>query len=162
MYHFLQIRNLLHGNYEVRAELQKERMTSLLPPIGVEVFRRFTPASLEKIQLQQEDEKKKQVKTFSCQFKQISPQIMVPTQLLCLICSRNQKRTKPNQAVTWRLRDPFLLFTGTCPQNFAEPLWRIWIPSMKLRRLVSLFVSASKILLKKIQILIKLSRSFWI
>ncbi|XP_014328997.1 sodium channel protein type 4 subunit alpha-like isoform X2 [Xiphophorus maculatus] len=52
-------RNQLHGNHEVRMELQNQRMTSLLPPVGVEVFRRFTPASLEEIQQEAEKNKKK-------------------------------------------------------------------------------------------------------
>uniref|UniRef100_A0A087XQC2 Sodium channel protein n=1 Tax=Poecilia formosa TaxID=48698 RepID=A0A087XQC2_POEFO len=38
---------------------QNQRMTSLLPPVGVEVFRRFTPASLEEIQQEAEKNKKK-------------------------------------------------------------------------------------------------------
>ncbi|XP_008410035.1 sodium channel protein type 4 subunit alpha-like isoform X2 [Poecilia reticulata] len=51
-------RNQLHGNHEVRLELQNQRMTSLLPPVGVEVFRRFMPASLEEIQQEAEKNKK--------------------------------------------------------------------------------------------------------
>ncbi|XP_032404158.1 sodium channel protein type 2 subunit alpha-like isoform X2 [Xiphophorus hellerii] len=52
-------RNQLHGNHEVRMELRNQRMTSLLPPVGVEVFRRFTPASLEEIEQEAEKNKKK-------------------------------------------------------------------------------------------------------
>ncbi|PWA24692.1 hypothetical protein CCH79_00010186 [Gambusia affinis] len=52
-------RNQLHGNHEVRMELRNQRMTSLLPPVGVEVFRRFTPASLEEIQQEAVKNKKK-------------------------------------------------------------------------------------------------------
>ncbi|XP_035981211.1 sodium channel protein type 3 subunit alpha isoform X2 [Fundulus heteroclitus] len=52
-------RNQLHGNHEVRAELRNETMTSLLPPVGKEVFRRFTPASLEESKQEQEAEKDK-------------------------------------------------------------------------------------------------------
>ncbi|XP_059190594.1 sodium channel protein type 4 subunit alpha B-like isoform X2 [Centropristis striata] len=48
-----QLRRLL-GDSEVRAALQNNRMASLLPPVGEEVFRRFTPASLEQIQKRQE------------------------------------------------------------------------------------------------------------
>ncbi|MED6240716.1 hypothetical protein ATANTOWER_026541 [Ataeniobius toweri] len=54
-------RNQLHGNHEVRAQLQNQRMTSLLPPVGMEVFRCFTPASQEENQ-QQEDEKRNKKK----------------------------------------------------------------------------------------------------
>ncbi|XP_029289725.1 sodium channel protein type 4 subunit alpha B-like [Cottoperca gobio] len=43
----------------VRAALQETKMASLLPPVGTETFRRFTPASLEEIQRQQA--RKKQV-----------------------------------------------------------------------------------------------------
>ncbi|XP_037539055.1 sodium channel protein type 4 subunit alpha B [Nematolebias whitei] len=41
-------RSQLLGNFEVRAALQNEQMSSLLPPVGTEVFRRFTPDSPEK------------------------------------------------------------------------------------------------------------------
>lgn len=51
-------RDQIHGDAEVRAALQSQRMTSLLPPVGVDIFRRFSPASLEESQ-QQEAEKKK-------------------------------------------------------------------------------------------------------
>ncbi|XP_051808157.1 sodium channel protein type 4 subunit alpha B-like [Acanthochromis polyacanthus] len=54
-----QVSRLL-GDREVRAELQNEGMLSLLPPIGTEVFRRFTPASLEEIRERRETEEKKQ------------------------------------------------------------------------------------------------------
>ncbi|KAM6941292.1 sodium channel protein type 4 subunit alpha B-like isoform 2-T2 [Lycodopsis pacificus] len=50
-----QLRRLL-GDSGVRAALQKTRTASLLPPVGTEVFRRLTPASLQKIQQQHEDE----------------------------------------------------------------------------------------------------------
>ncbi|KAK7893124.1 hypothetical protein WMY93_022276 [Mugilogobius chulae] len=40
----------LSGDNDVRAALQKTRVDSLLPPVGTEVFRRFSPASLERIQ----------------------------------------------------------------------------------------------------------------
>ncbi|XP_071318495.1 sodium channel protein type 4 subunit alpha B-like [Trachinotus anak] len=46
----------------VRVELHNARMTSLLPPVGTEVFRRFTPASLEEIQHRHEAEKREQQK----------------------------------------------------------------------------------------------------
>ncbi|XP_026220907.1 sodium channel protein type 4 subunit alpha B-like isoform X2 [Anabas testudineus] len=46
----------LLGDSKVRAELQNARMASLLPPLGTEVFRRFTPASLEEIQRHHEAE----------------------------------------------------------------------------------------------------------
>lgn len=39
---------LLLGDSGVRAALQNTRTASLLPPVGAEVFRRLTPASLEK------------------------------------------------------------------------------------------------------------------
>lgn len=44
----------------VRSELQKARMASLLPPVGTEVFRRLTPASLEKKQRGHAAEESKQ------------------------------------------------------------------------------------------------------
>ncbi|XP_054475825.1 sodium channel protein type 4 subunit alpha B-like [Anoplopoma fimbria] len=50
-----QLRRLL-GDSGVRAALKNTRMASLLPPVGTEVFRRLTPASLRKIQQQHEDE----------------------------------------------------------------------------------------------------------
>ncbi|XP_072291694.1 sodium channel protein type 4 subunit alpha B-like [Eucyclogobius newberryi] len=40
----------LSSDSDVRATLQKSHVASLLPPAGTEVFRRFTPASLERIQ----------------------------------------------------------------------------------------------------------------
>ncbi|KAM7371342.1 hypothetical protein PAMP_008596 [Pampus punctatissimus] len=46
----------------VRAELQNARMAPLLPPVGTEIFRRFTPASLEEIQRRYETEEKEQEK----------------------------------------------------------------------------------------------------
>ncbi|XP_069572985.1 sodium channel protein type 4 subunit alpha B-like isoform X2 [Brachyistius frenatus] len=46
----------LLGNSEVRAVLQNDSMVSLLPPVGTEIFRCFTPASLEEIQRRQEAE----------------------------------------------------------------------------------------------------------
>ncbi|KAM4734849.1 sodium channel protein type 4 subunit alpha B-like [Anableps anableps] len=52
-------RKQLHSNHEVRVELQNHRMTSLLPPVGVEVFRPLTPASLEERQREEEAEKNK-------------------------------------------------------------------------------------------------------
>ncbi|KAK9516044.1 hypothetical protein VZT92_024006 [Zoarces viviparus] len=50
-----QLRRLL-GDSGVRSALQKTRTASLLPPVGTEVFRRLTAASLQKIQQQHEDE----------------------------------------------------------------------------------------------------------
>ncbi|KAM6937857.1 sodium channel protein type 4 subunit alpha B-like [Xenentodon cancila] len=47
------------SSHEVRAALQNERMTSLLPPVGTDVFRRFTLASLEEIRQQHECKKEK-------------------------------------------------------------------------------------------------------
>ncbi|XP_035521240.1 sodium channel protein type 4 subunit alpha B-like [Morone saxatilis] len=46
----------------VRAALQNVQTVSLLPPVGTEVFRRFTPAALEVIQQRQEAEKKEREK----------------------------------------------------------------------------------------------------
>ncbi|XP_041851952.1 sodium channel protein type 4 subunit alpha B-like [Melanotaenia boesemani] len=43
-------RKRLLSDHEARAALQNESMVSLLPPVGTEVFRRFTPASLEEIE----------------------------------------------------------------------------------------------------------------
>lgn len=48
------------GDSGVRAELQDNRVASLLPPVGTEVFRRFTPASLQEIQQRHEAEEKEQ------------------------------------------------------------------------------------------------------
>ncbi|KAK2842852.1 hypothetical protein Q5P01_013052 [Channa striata] len=50
-----QLKQLL-GESEVRAKLQNARMASLLPPVGTEVFRRFTAASLGEIQQRLEAE----------------------------------------------------------------------------------------------------------
>ncbi|XP_037834364.1 sodium channel protein type 4 subunit alpha B isoform X2 [Kryptolebias marmoratus] len=55
-------RSQLFGSHEVRAALQNEQMTSLLPPVGTEVFRRFTPASLEKDHQKREAEEEEQPK----------------------------------------------------------------------------------------------------
>ncbi|KAM9352422.1 sodium channel protein type 4 subunit alpha B-like [Symphorus nematophorus] len=55
--HPSQLKRLL-GDSGIRAALQDVRMASLLPPVGTEVFRRFTPASLEEIQQQREAEEK--------------------------------------------------------------------------------------------------------
>uniref|UniRef100_A0A8C4DWK7 Sodium channel protein n=1 Tax=Dicentrarchus labrax TaxID=13489 RepID=A0A8C4DWK7_DICLA len=44
----------------IRAALHDARMAPLLPPVGSEVFRRFTPASLEEIQRRHEVEEKEQ------------------------------------------------------------------------------------------------------
>lgn len=44
------LRKRLHGDNAVRAALQNVRAASLLPPVGTEVFRRLTPASLGRIQ----------------------------------------------------------------------------------------------------------------
>ncbi|KAM7387671.1 hypothetical protein PAMA_010015 [Pampus argenteus] len=52
----------LLDNSAVRAELQNARMAPLLPPVGTEIFRRFTPASLEEIQQRCEAEEKEQEK----------------------------------------------------------------------------------------------------
>ncbi|XP_036962319.1 sodium channel protein type 4 subunit alpha B-like isoform X1 [Acanthopagrus latus] len=54
-----QLEQLL-GDSGVRAELQDNRVASLLPPVGTEVFRRFTPASLQEIQQRHEAEEKEQ------------------------------------------------------------------------------------------------------
>lgn len=48
------------GSTEVRAVRQNVNMAPLLPPVGAEVFRRFTPASLEEIQRRHEAEEKEQ------------------------------------------------------------------------------------------------------
>lgn len=48
------------GDSGVRVELQDNRVASLLPPVGTEVFRRFTPASLQEIQQRHEAEEKEQ------------------------------------------------------------------------------------------------------
>lgn len=50
------------GSREVRADLQNASMASLLPPVGTEVFRRFTAASLEEIQRRHDAEEKEQQK----------------------------------------------------------------------------------------------------
>ncbi|XP_070780058.1 sodium channel protein type 4 subunit alpha B [Enoplosus armatus] len=52
-----QLRWLL-GDCGVRATLHDARMAPLLPPVGSEVFRRFTPASLEEIQRRHEVEER--------------------------------------------------------------------------------------------------------
>lgn len=59
----------LLGNSGVRAKLQNARMAPLLPPVGVEVFRRFTAASLEDINrrheaMEKERRKRKENNTF--------------------------------------------------------------------------------------------------
>ncbi|KAM7415233.1 hypothetical protein PAMA_019853 [Pampus argenteus] len=54
-----QLKQLL-GNNVVRKELQNARVASLLPPVGTEIFRRFTPASLEEIK-EQRSRKNKEV-----------------------------------------------------------------------------------------------------
>ncbi|XP_054864565.1 sodium channel protein type 4 subunit alpha B-like isoform X2 [Amphiprion ocellaris] len=54
-----QVSRLL-GDSEVQTELQNEGIMSLLPPVGTELFRRFTPASLEKIRERHEAEERKQ------------------------------------------------------------------------------------------------------
>ncbi|XP_073327419.1 sodium channel protein type 4 subunit alpha B-like [Pagrus major] len=54
-----QLKQLL-GDSGVRAGLQNSRVASLLPPVGTEVFRRFTPTSLEEIQQRHEAEEKEQ------------------------------------------------------------------------------------------------------
>ncbi|TDH10020.1 hypothetical protein EPR50_G00093340 [Perca flavescens] len=54
----------LLGDSGVRAALQNTRTASLLPPVGTEVFRRLTPASLAQIQQgldAREEEKNKEV-----------------------------------------------------------------------------------------------------
>ncbi|XP_067349069.1 sodium channel protein type 4 subunit alpha B-like isoform X2 [Channa argus] len=56
-----QLKQLL-GNSEVRAKLQNAKMASLLPPVGTEVFRRFTAASIEEIQQRHEAEMNQQQK----------------------------------------------------------------------------------------------------
>ncbi|XP_045894468.1 sodium channel protein type 4 subunit alpha B-like isoform X1 [Micropterus dolomieu] len=48
----------LLADSEVRAAIQNGKMASLLPPVGTEVFRRFTPASLGEIQERHEAEEK--------------------------------------------------------------------------------------------------------
>ncbi|XP_042370071.1 sodium channel protein type 4 subunit alpha B-like, partial [Plectropomus leopardus] len=50
----------LLGDGGVWAGLQDVSMAPLLPPVGSEVFRRFTPASLEEIKRRQEAEEKEQ------------------------------------------------------------------------------------------------------
>ncbi|XP_071319684.1 sodium channel protein type 4 subunit alpha B isoform X2 [Trachinotus anak] len=57
--HPSQLRQLL-GDSGVQAALHDARMAPLLPPLGSEVFRRFTPASLEDIQRRYEAEQKEQ------------------------------------------------------------------------------------------------------
>ncbi|XP_044211809.1 sodium channel protein type 4 subunit alpha B-like [Thunnus albacares] len=47
----------LLGDSGVRAELQNARFAPLLPPVGTEVFRRFTPASLEEIKKERRKDK---------------------------------------------------------------------------------------------------------
>ncbi|XP_034443001.1 sodium channel protein type 4 subunit alpha B-like isoform X2 [Hippoglossus hippoglossus] len=49
----LQLKRLL-GDSSVRTELQNARLASLLPPVGTEVFRSFTPASLQDIKQRHE------------------------------------------------------------------------------------------------------------
>ncbi|XP_047212611.1 sodium channel protein type 4 subunit alpha B-like isoform X2 [Girardinichthys multiradiatus] len=53
------LRRLL-GNTEARVVLQNVNMAPLLPPVGAEVFRRLTPASLEEIQRRHEAEEREQ------------------------------------------------------------------------------------------------------
>ncbi|MEQ2218406.1 Sodium channel protein type 4 subunit alpha B [Xenoophorus captivus] len=50
----------LLGNTEAQVVLQNVNMAPLLPPVGAEVFRRFTPASLEEIQRRHEAEEREQ------------------------------------------------------------------------------------------------------
>ena len=50
----------LLGNTKAWKVLHNVRMAPLLPPVGAEVFRHFTPASLEEIQRQHEAEEKEQ------------------------------------------------------------------------------------------------------
>ncbi|XP_055078716.1 sodium channel protein type 4 subunit alpha B-like [Periophthalmus magnuspinnatus] len=57
----------LIGDSDVRAALQKSRIPSLLPPVGTEVFRRFTPESLGQIKKCM-DSKNKQVEE-DCRLK---------------------------------------------------------------------------------------------
>ncbi|XP_076025263.1 sodium channel protein type 4 subunit alpha B isoform X2 [Genypterus blacodes] len=52
----------LLGDRGVRDSLQNARMAPLLPPVGTEVFRRFTPASLEEIQRRQGTKEKEEQK----------------------------------------------------------------------------------------------------
>lgn len=51
----------LLGDSDVRAALQKSRVGSLLPPLGTELFRRFTPASMEQNKKCKNPKQKKQV-----------------------------------------------------------------------------------------------------
>lgn len=46
-------RKRLHGDDGVRAALQNTRVASLLPPVGTEVFRCLTAASLQELQQQE-------------------------------------------------------------------------------------------------------------
>ncbi|XP_039980046.1 sodium channel protein type 4 subunit alpha B isoform X2 [Xiphias gladius] len=55
--HPSQLRQLL-GDCGVRVALHDARMAPLLPPVGSEVFRRFTPTSLEEIERRHEAEEK--------------------------------------------------------------------------------------------------------
>lgn len=82
--------------------------------------------------------------TFTHQWAQINPseEVSTPT-YLTWIHPRKQRKTRSNQPVTWRQGNHSLLFTGTCPQSFSAPVWRIWIPSTNHRRLVS-FPHASR------------------
>ncbi|XP_056243643.1 sodium channel protein type 4 subunit alpha B-like isoform X2 [Seriola aureovittata] len=57
--HPLHLKRLLSDS-AVRSELHNASMVSLLPPVGAEVFRRFTPASLEAVQRREAEEKERQ------------------------------------------------------------------------------------------------------
>ncbi|KAF3700655.1 Sodium channel protein type 4 subunit alpha B Voltage-gated sodium channel subunit alpha Nav1.4b [Channa argus] len=53
---------VVDGDVGVQVVLRDDRMLPLLPPVGAEVFRRFTPASLEEIQRRREVVEKEQQK----------------------------------------------------------------------------------------------------
>lgn len=73
-------RTQLLGDSGVRAELQNGRLVSLLPPVGTEVFRRFSPASLGEIQQRheaEEKEPKKKKKNKEVQNRSITSQLSI-------------------------------------------------------------------------------------
>ncbi|XP_019721876.1 sodium channel protein type 4 subunit alpha B-like isoform X2 [Hippocampus comes] len=53
---------MLLGNRDLREQLQNSKMVSLLPPVGTEVFRKFTAGSLKEIQRRREVKEKERQK----------------------------------------------------------------------------------------------------
>lgn len=101
-------------------------MAPLLPPVGSDVFRRFTPASLEEIQQRHEDKEKEGKRKTKTEVKNKLIRCQVNTvplagRLIGVSLIRQGRSIFFNQPATWRPGKPSHSFMETHPLSFSKP-----------------------------------------